>query len=344
MAQQTKKPGWRVFLSPSWIFTAIFVIAFSYVAFTVLSPWQLHKDRDIKERNERITESFEIDPVDYSEIMDSDGALRNDDDEWRRVTLEGHYVPDSEVLLRMRSVNDTPNYQSLVGFATDAGDFLLVHRGYVPTVAGEMPEIPEVPTGEYTITGVVRHTEGRPESAPMEADGYQQVYGINTEQIGELTGLDLAVDYIQLLEDQPGVLAPMPIPKLDRGNHLSYGLQWIAFGIMAPLGLAYFVWSEVRERRRVAAEEAAMAGAAPPTDAALADAGDTETAPADVVPARATDAPPETTEDAGDTADPPAPDAAATNTAATPPTQRRSRYGTTHQNRWAKKHDRRDNF
>ena len=54
------------------------------------------------------------------------------------------------------------------------------------------------------------------------------------------------------------MLNAMPIPQLDRGNHLSYGYQWIAFGIMAPLGLGYFIWSEIRERRRLREEEAAM--------------------------------------------------------------------------------------
>jgi hypothetical protein len=27
-------------------------------------------------------------------------------------------------------------------------------------------------------------------------------------------------------------------------------LQWLAFGIMAPLGLGYFAWAEIRERRK----------------------------------------------------------------------------------------------
>lgn len=67
--------------------------------------------------------------------------------------------------------------------------------------------------------------------------------------------MDLAEGYVQLSADQPGVLNAIPVPKLDRGSHLSYGFQWIAFGIMAPLGLGYFIWAEIRERRRVRDEE-----------------------------------------------------------------------------------------
>ena len=56
--------------------------------------------------------------------------------------------------------------------------------------------------------------------------------------------------YLQLEADAPGALEPVPLPQLDAGPYLSYGLQWLAFGIMAPLGLAYFVRAELRERRR----------------------------------------------------------------------------------------------
>ena len=37
---------------------------------------------------------------------------------------------------------------------------------------------------------------------------------------------------------------------------ICYGLQWLAFGIMAPLGLGYVVWAELRERRKEKAQTA----------------------------------------------------------------------------------------
>ena len=41
-------------------------------------------------------------------------------------------------------------------------------------------------------------------SPPIEDQGYRQVYGINTEQSAEVTGTDLAQDYVQLAEGQAG--------------------------------------------------------------------------------------------------------------------------------------------
>ena len=61
--------------------------------------------------------------------------------------------------------------------------------------------------------------------------------------------------------DQPGGLGVLELPHLDSGPFLSYGIQWIAFGIVAPLGLGYFAWAEIQARRRErAAVEALSAG------------------------------------------------------------------------------------
>lgn len=247
----------KTFLKPGWVLMLLFVVAFSYLAFSVLAPWQLGKDDDIVERNENITHAYEADPQPIDQVVDDDGAISGD--EWSRTTLKGHYLPEDEVLLRLRPAGSGPSYQSLVPFRTDAGLTMLINRGWVSAEEGNaVPDIPLAPSEEVTITGMVRSNEAEHKTSPITQEGYQQVYSIHTEQVGSLIGADLGQDYIQLSEDQPGVLNAMPIPQLDRGNHLSYGYQWIAFGIMAPLGLGYFIWSEIRERRRLREEEAAM--------------------------------------------------------------------------------------
>ena len=92
------------------------------------------------------------------------------------------------------------------------------------------------------------------------------MYTIDTRQIAELTKTPLAGSYLQLVENQPGGLEALPLPQLDAGPFLSYGIQWIAFGIVAPLGLGYFIYSEMRMRRREAARKAdQQASAAPQT-------------------------------------------------------------------------------
>jgi len=59
----------------------------------------------------------------------------------------------------------------------------------------------------------------------------------------------LAGSYLQLVDDQPGGLGVIGLPHLDAGPFLSYGIQWITFGVVAPILLGYFVYAEVRARR-----------------------------------------------------------------------------------------------
>jgi len=62
-------------------------------------------------------------------------------------------------------------------------------------------------------------------------------------------GVPLTAEYLQLVDGKPGGLGVIALPHLDAGPFLSYGIQWIAFGIVAPIGLGYFVMAEIRQRR-----------------------------------------------------------------------------------------------
>ena len=305
MTTPKTKPIWRTFLTPGWALAAVFALAFSWFAITWLSPWQLGKDHDIKERNDRIEKAFEEDPVSAEEVLSSGSP-----EEWTRVTMTGHYLPEDQLLLRLRPVEGAPAFQSLVPFQLDNGRTVLVNRGWVPADAGgtTVPPIEPAPDGDTTLLAMIRLSD-QASIEPISDQGYTMIQSINTAQAAELTGTELAEPYAQLLADEPGALNPIPLPVLDRGNHLSYGLQWIAFGIMAPAGLAYFIYSEIRERRRYAAEQQEMAA----LTASHSTAAETPSAP--------------------DTAD------AAASAPAPSPTSARARYGHSRSNPWATKPD-----
>ncbi|WP_241386975.1 SURF1 family cytochrome oxidase biogenesis protein [Rhodococcus sp. CH91] len=255
-------------LRPGWLVLALVVVGFAYACFTVLAPWQLGKNTSTEDRNGRIAASMAQDPVPVSDLLAGDGATI--DDEWRRVLAQGSYLPDSDVLVRLRSAESKPAYEVLTPFALDSGGTILVNRGYVRPVRGtEIPEIPVAPSGNVTLDARIRMSEGTVEGKdPFFDAGYQQVYFIDTPQVAEVTGLDLESVYLQLDADQPGGLGVISLPQLDSGPYLSYGLQWLAFGIMAPLGLGYFVWSELRERRKAKAAERGGDAAEAPVEVA----------------------------------------------------------------------------
>ncbi|NNH72420.1 SURF1 family protein [Nocardia uniformis] len=263
---------------PSWVILAAVVVAFAYMCFTVLAPWQLGKNTSTSHRNQQIADSVEAPPVDITTMLDGTG----NETEWRRVTATGGYVPDSTMLVRLRHLDGAPAFAVLGAFRLEDGRVLLVDRGMVAAVDGSRPpQIADAPAGPQRLEARVRASEGIAEGKPpMTENGYRQVYSIDTGQ--EATVLDLPLTeiptdgrggYLQLAADQPGAFTPVPLPQLDAGPYLSYGLQWLAFGIMAPLGLGYFVYAEMRARRRESAEVAdtSTSGAAP----SAAESGDT---------------------------------------------------------------------
>ena len=241
-------------LRPGWVILAAVVVAFAYLCFTVLAPWQLGKNSSTSHRNDLIAKSIDAAPVPVEQL-----AAAGPDDEWRQVTATGTYQNDATVLVRLRSYEGAPAYDVVTPLRLDNGTTVLVNRGWVGALDGAaMPPIPAAPTGSVQVAGRLRMPEA-PLSGrdPITENGYRQVYSLHVPSIEKLTGVDVTDAYLQLSGDQPGVLEPIPLPQLDAGPYLSYGLQWVAFGIMAPLGLAYFIRAELRERRRERGETAA---------------------------------------------------------------------------------------
>ena len=302
----SKRSGWRNFLTPGWVITAILVLAFTYAAFSFLAPWQLGKNKDKNAFNQRLEQSLQTDPAPITDVIPGDGESVGVEKEWTRVALQGQFLPNKEVLLRNRPVESAHSYQALTPFRLDGGQTVLVHRGWVAVEGdGAAPRLKDAPRGEVKVTGFIRMSEAVPDAKPTESQGYTQVTGMSTKQISDVTGEDLAADYVQLdsesvdrlngmagggaggaggdgagggaADSDAGAdggassdtgggeaggapdLKALPLPHLDGGTNLSYGIQWIAFGILAPVGLGWFVYAEMRERRREREESAEVA-------------------------------------------------------------------------------------
>ena len=258
----------RTFARPGWVALAIVVVAFAAACFYVLAPWQLGKNSRTEHQNSLIKSAVSRSAAPIDSVWAGRGPLPKDS-EWREVTATGRYLPDDQAVVRLRSVSDAPAYEVLTPFRLDDGRVFVVNRGYVRPVQGTaLPSVSPAPDGSTTISARLRVGEGTSSGrGPRVEGGALQVYTIDPAVLGRTVGLDVMPAYLQLSPDQPGSLGELPIPQLDSGPYLSYGLQWIAFGVMAPLGLGYFVVAEVRHRRAAAAAAKtgdAEAGAAPP--------------------------------------------------------------------------------
>ena len=127
------------------------MIAFAYLCFTVLAPWQLGKNTKTSRENSQISRSLQAEPVPLTSVLPQQDSSAPDE-QWQRVTATGHYLPDRQVLARLRVIEGDPAFEVLVPFAVDGGPTVLVDRGYVkPEQGSRVPPIAPAPAGTVTI-------------------------------------------------------------------------------------------------------------------------------------------------------------------------------------------------
>ena len=242
---------WKFLLRPGWLALVAVAACFAAMAFTVLAPWQFHRGEERTARNIAIEHSFGTTPQPLRDVL-ARGQAPGSGTEWRQVQLTGHYLPEAEVVARLRTVQGEPAYEVLIPLRLLDGSTVLVDRGWVRPAEGvRVPAYPAAPGGEVTVTGRLRVDEPDPQRGEVVSqDGHRQVYAVNSGTVAAATRLQLEPGYVQLTGGEAGVLSPLPLPQLSSGPHLAYALQWLAFGVMVPLGVVYFAWREAQGWRR----------------------------------------------------------------------------------------------
>jgi len=227
-----------------------------YVALTVvfavacglLSWWQWSRRAEAVERVDRIEANYDAAPEELDELLPALDAIA-DAAEWHPVTLRGEYLADEQLLVRNRPRNGLAGYEVLVPLLLDDGRVFVVDRGWVP--AGDDLEapaaVPPPPRGDVVV--VARLRSGEPE-IPGRSAPEGQLATVHLPSVAELVDAPVYSGTYGLVADESPAAAEAPLPafrpSLDEGSHLSYALQWIAFGLLAFVGLA---WAVRRERK-----------------------------------------------------------------------------------------------
>lgn len=270
--------GWTFTLSRRWLGYLALVVVFA-VACAGLAMWQLARRDEARAEITRVEQNWDSEPRPLAEVLPKLDSF-DADDKWVRVTLTGEYLVDQELLVRGRPLDGNPGFEQLVPFRLADDSVFIVDRGWLPTGnAQDLPDVdPAPPTGPATV--VVRLKAGEPTIAGRSApEG--QVATINLAQIAEVVDGPLYSGAYGLLDtENPSAARPVAVskPVADEGPHLSYAFQWVAFAIMAFIGLGWAVRQEYRIRNaddpeeRVRAEaRRRKAAAKPKTDAEIED-------------------------------------------------------------------------
>ena len=106
-------------LRPGWVALAVVVIAFTYLCFSVLAPWQLGKNTKTSRENDQIQQSLTTAPVPLKTLLPQQDSSAPDA-QWRRVTATGHYLADKQVVARLRVADGNPALEVLLPSSSTA--------------------------------------------------------------------------------------------------------------------------------------------------------------------------------------------------------------------------------
>lgn len=217
------------------------------IACALLSWWQWARREEAVAEIERVERNFDAAPVALSDLLaDLDAAP--EDAEWRPVLLEGEYLADEALLVRNRPRDGDVGFEQIVPLRLDDGSVFAVDRGWIP--GGATPDapdaVPAIPEGRVEVE--VRLKPGEP-SIPGRSAPAGQLATVRLTEVADAVGAPTYTGMYGLLiaEDPAGETGRLAVrPVEDEGPHLSYALQWIAFGVLAFVGL---FWAIRRERR-----------------------------------------------------------------------------------------------
>lgn len=239
------KSSWK-----RWLAWLVLATLFA-IACVILSNWQFNRRTEAVARINLIAANYDQAPVALDALI---GNGYSPADEWRPVSIIGSYLDESVFLVRNRPNNGNPGFIELVPFLTRDGQIIAIDRGWLPTGnKQDSPDLVPAPmTGQQTIVGRLRTAE--PDLNRDAPDG--QLPTINPKLMAEQLAtnpssvetafyLRMSSESIQAKQtpDQLGK------PAVDEGNHLSYAIQWIVFGVMAFFALGWAIRQELIARR-----------------------------------------------------------------------------------------------
>ena len=241
----------RLLARPRWIALSLLVVALIVMCLE-LGLWQLRRLDDRREFNAAVTASTTAAPIAIEQLPSDEAA------EWTVVRAAGRYDAEDELLVRNRTLDSTNGFYVVTPLVTDDDSRLLVLRGWVPAgnTARESPDVPAPPAGEVSVSGRLRMSETVRRALAAEIPG--QVTALDTQAIGDLLGVSVYEQYVELFDQDPpagDVPRPLPAPEVSDGPHLAYAVQWFAFGVIAVGGWVALLRRERKDER--ANEEAA---------------------------------------------------------------------------------------
>lgn len=246
----------RTLLRPKALLSHVLVLAV-IGALVTLGQWQFERLDQRRSANARLEERLAAAPIDLDEL---EPPIDTEVLEYRRVTATGTYLTDEELLLRGRQWRGQAGFDVFTPLELVDGTLVLVRRGWVPREFDEPPVAQaQPPAGQVTVHGYLERSVPEPSFGPQNPEeGELSIIQVpDLERIApQLPGPLLPMTLTLLEQDPPQVASEElaangldPLPRArgreppDEGSHLSYAVQWHAFGLLALIAYVAY-WTQ----------------------------------------------------------------------------------------------------
>lgn len=166
------------------------------------------------------------------------------EEEYRRVSLEGHFLNDKEAYLFVIGPEGQPGYHVVTPFLRTGGDMVLVDRGFVPETLRDPASRAEGQVeGDLKIAGVLRLPQPQSVFTPDPDLENRIWYARDPAAMAGVLGVPLAADVLIEADAAPNPggwpLGGQTVVSFPN-DHLQYAITW--FGLALALLAVYLVY------------------------------------------------------------------------------------------------------
>jgi cytochrome oxidase assembly protein ShyY1 len=216
------------------------------------AQWQFGRGSTQSETNRIIAANLDLPSLSMQDIADLD-SVRN---QWRKISLTGKFSQSHQELVRNRYHEGKFGFEVLTLFSTTDGENFWVDRGWVAAGpnAATPPNVEPIASETLEILARIRS-----ENLSRQLQGSFFVTRVSSEKpksIEKLQGIDANAYYLDLLGSPDGRVKPLTdieLPELSNGPHYAYGIQWLAFAVLALIG-RFLIFREAKRLSLVKVE------------------------------------------------------------------------------------------
>jgi len=224
----------KKFFSPASLLQS-FVALVLVAACLYAAQWQFSRGANQSATNKIIAENLDLPSLTMNDVADLDPVAN----QWRKINLTGKFSQDKQELVRNRYYEGKFGFEVLTLFTATNGENFWVDRGWVAAGpnAATPPVVEPISNENLEITARIRS-----ENLSRQLQGSFFVTRASSEKpesIAKLQGVDANPYYLDLLGSPNGQVKPLTeieLPELSNGPHYAYGIQWLAFALLALIG------------------------------------------------------------------------------------------------------------